>query len=76
MENNRMGKLEKTRNADAARWITVGDGCTRDFFEFHKDYGKKTIIRELRHGTRLIRDPKELKIFVEEYLELYTQMTY
>lgn len=67
-----MDKLDKVRNSNASRWITVGDRCSKEFFEFHKEYGRKTIISKLIDGTRSLRDPKEIERYVHGYFkELY-----
>lgn len=72
LEESRMEKLDKVRNSNAARWITVGDRCSKDFFEFHKECGRKTLISDILDGPRSIRDPKEISLYVQNYFqELY-----
>lgn len=67
-----MEKLDKVRNANASRWITVGDRCSKDFFDFHKDFSRKTMISELVDGARSIRDPKAIEEYVQNFFkELY-----
>ncbi|KAG0631137.1 hypothetical protein M758_1G230300 [Ceratodon purpureus] len=74
LEEFRLSKLEKTKNELAAKWITVGDRCSREFFEFHKDRSKKTAITELMDGGRALRTEEEISAYLQRYYEtLYTR---
>ena len=67
LEGFRMEKLEASKNATAAKWVTVGDRCSKEFFEFHKAYRSKSTIKELRDGGRIINSHEEIVKYVQGY---------
>lgn len=73
LEDIRQSKLEATKNANAARWCRVGDRCSKEFFEFHKDPKRKSSITELMDGGRSLTAQKDLEEYILRYYkELYT----
>jgi hypothetical protein len=69
----RMKKLEATKNATAAKWYTVGDKYSREFFEFHKEPRRKMDVTELVEGGRSLRTHADIEDYIQRYyVELYT----
>ncbi len=54
LEKAKMDKLKSTKNAIATKWISVGDKCSRKFFEFHKVHRPFIMFKELLDGGQTI----------------------
>ena len=73
LEDQRLQKLEVTENALAAKWIQIGDRCSKEFFEFHKYRKAKTIIFELMDSRRSLTDEANIINYIQSYyVSLYT----
>lgn len=67
LEELRMGKLEVLKNATVARWIQVGDRCSKEFFEFHKDRKIKTQISKLLQDGRSLTSEEDINSYVYSF---------
>ncbi|KAG0623633.1 hypothetical protein M758_3G189600 [Ceratodon purpureus] len=73
LEEIRLKKLEASKNATAARWIQVGDRCSKEFFEFHKEHKNKSSISHLQDGDRLLTEEKDIFAYIHGYYkDLYS----
>jgi hypothetical protein len=72
LEKARMDKLKSTKNAMATKWISIGDMCSREFFEFHKVHRPFIMIKEVLDGGQIILD-EDIKQCVQSFLPSPTQ---
>ncbi|KAG0595816.1 hypothetical protein M758_UG200300 [Ceratodon purpureus] len=57
LEEVRMERLDRKQFSAGANWCKMGDRCTAEFFSYHKDMKKKTVIKELMRGGQSLRSP-------------------
>ena len=62
-----MHKLEINKNNSIAQWHKVGYCCSKEFFEFHKDTNKKTMISKLVDGYQSLKSDNEIGEYIHRY---------
>jgi hypothetical protein len=67
LEEVRMDKLEGQKMKAGATWVHMGDKCTKEFFEFHKQIKPKTKIKEILDGGKSLRTLEEISSFIHQY---------
>lgn len=76
LEMLRMEKLEETRNQFAALWSSVGDRCSKEFFEFHRTPSRKANISELVDRGRTLHSPQEIERYIHYKKPLFNQTNF
>jgi len=56
-----MAQQDKWKTELDIKWNTVGDTCSREFFEFHSPHRARKHIKEIRVNGTTTRDPQEIK---------------
>ena len=68
-----MDKLQISKNNTTTQWYTIDDCCSKNFFEFHKDTNKKTIILQLIDSHQLLKSDYKIGESIHKYYkDLYT----
>jgi len=67
-----MDKQDQWRIELDIQWNSVGNTCSKEFFELHSKYKVKNHIKEIQHNGATIRDPQDIcRIMMQYYTSLY-----
>lgn len=67
LEAIRQLKLERRQNALSAHWCTVGDRCSKEFFEFHTASSRQSSINELVEDGKVHRSAHDIEDYIQRY---------
>lgn len=67
LEAIRQLKLERRQNSLSAHWCTVGDRCSKEFFEFHTARSRQSSINELVEDGKVHRSAQDIEDYIQRY---------